>query len=82
MAVFHALVKEATGGTIAANRAYFGDFDPFGVFALIFGAAKLNLKCVEVPIRYRARTTNQGKKIRWTDAVVAAWTLLRYRGWR
>ena len=39
-------------------------------------------RIVEVPIRYRARTSNQGKKIRWTDAVVAAWTLLRYRGWQ
>jgi ubiquinone/menaquinone biosynthesis C-methylase UbiE len=41
---------------IAANRAYFGDFDPFGDFDLIFGAAKLNLKFVEVPIRYASRT--------------------------
>lgn len=40
---------------LAANRAYFGDFDPFGDFDLIFGSAKLNLKLVEVPIRYRAR---------------------------
>jgi ubiquinone/menaquinone biosynthesis C-methylase UbiE len=40
---------------IAANRAYFGDFDPFGDFDLIFGASKLNLKIVEVPIRYAAR---------------------------
>lgn len=40
---------------LAANRAYFGDFDPFGDYDLIFGAAKLNLKIVEVPIRYRAR---------------------------
>lgn len=37
------------------NRKYFGEFDPFGDFDLIFGAAKLNLKIVEVPIRYRAR---------------------------
>jgi glycosyltransferase involved in cell wall biosynthesis len=36
-------------------------------------------RIVEVPIRYQARTTNQGKKIRWTDAVVAVWTLLKYR---
>ena len=36
-------------------------------------------RIVEVPIRYRARTTNQGKKIRWTDAVVAAWTLVSLR---
>jgi 2-polyprenyl-3-methyl-5-hydroxy-6-metoxy-1,4-benzoquinol methylase len=41
---------------IRANRNYFGDFDPFGDFDLIFGAAKLNLKVVEVPIRYRERT--------------------------
>jgi hypothetical protein len=41
---------------IRANRGYFGDFDPFGDFDLIFGASKLNLKVVEVPIRYRERT--------------------------
>ncbi len=40
---------------LIANRKYFGDFDPFGDFDLIFGASKLNLKLVEVPIRYKAR---------------------------
>ncbi|MBW6491161.1 MAG: glycosyltransferase [Lentimicrobium sp.] len=40
---------------LAANRSYFGDFDPFGDFDLIFGSSKLNLKLIEVPIRYRAR---------------------------
>ena len=40
---------------IAKNKDYFGDFDPFGDFDIIFGAMKNNLKCVEVPIRYRAR---------------------------
>jgi SAM-dependent methyltransferase len=40
---------------IAQNRGYFGNFDPFGDFDLIFGAAKLNLKTAEVPIRYGAR---------------------------
>ena len=46
---------------IQANRSYFGDFDPFGDYDLIFGAVKQNLKVVEVPIRYRERiygTTN------------------------
>lgn len=38
------------------GRSYFGDFDPFGDFDLIFGASKLNLKAVEVPIRYANRT--------------------------
>jgi SAM-dependent methyltransferase len=41
---------------IAANRSYFGDFDPFGDFDLIFGAVKQNFKVVEVPVTYRART--------------------------
>ena len=41
---------------IAAGRSYFGDFDPFGDFDLLFGAAKLNLQIVEVPIRYQPRT--------------------------
>jgi len=41
---------------VKKGRAYFGDFDPFGDFDLIFGAAKLNLRCIEVPIRYAART--------------------------
>ncbi|MGE3978125.1 MAG: glycosyltransferase family 2 protein [Nitrospira sp.] len=40
---------------IAANRHYFGDFDPFGDFDLLFGASKLNLHIVEIPIRYHAR---------------------------
>ena len=40
---------------ISENRGYFGEFDPFGDFDLIFGAAKLNLKTAEVPIRYAAR---------------------------
>jgi len=41
---------------IEAGRGYFGDFDPFGDFDLIFGASKLNLKFVEIPIRYTTRT--------------------------
>jgi glycosyltransferase involved in cell wall biosynthesis len=41
---------------IARNRGYFGDFDPFGDFDLLLGAAKLNLKIVDLPIRYRERT--------------------------
>jgi SAM-dependent methyltransferase len=41
---------------LKAGRSYFGDFDPFGDFDLIFGASKLNLKVVEIPIRYANRT--------------------------
>lgn len=46
---------------IAANRAYFGEFDPFGDFDLLFGAARQNLKIVEMPIRYRDRTYGDTK---------------------
>ncbi len=42
--------------SLVANRAYFGHFDPFGDFDLIFGAVKLNLKVLELPIRYKERT--------------------------
>ncbi len=42
--------------TITRNRAYFGALDPFGDFDLILGAAKANLKIVEIPVRYKART--------------------------
>ncbi len=41
---------------IIAGRSYFGEFDPFGDFDLLFGAVKLNLKIVEIPIRYRERS--------------------------
>lgn len=41
---------------IAAGRAYFGEFDPFGDFDLLFGATKLNLHIVEVPVRYQPRS--------------------------
>jgi glycosyltransferase involved in cell wall biosynthesis len=40
---------------IKANRNYFGDFDPFGDFDLLFGASKLNMKITEIPVRYRQR---------------------------
>ncbi len=41
---------------LAANRSFFGNFDPFGDFDLIFGAYKLNLKIIDLPIRYQERT--------------------------
>jgi SAM-dependent methyltransferase len=55
---------------IAANRAYFGDFDPFGDFDLLFGAAKLNLKVADVPIRYRERTYGTTNIQRWRHGVL------------
>ncbi|MDO8543496.1 MAG: glycosyltransferase [Opitutaceae bacterium] len=57
---------------IVANRAYFGDFDPFGDFDLLFGAARLNLKIADVPIRYRERTYGTTNIHRWRHG----WLLL------
>jgi len=55
---------------LAANRAHFGDFDPFGDFDLLFGAAKLNLKIIEVPIRYRARQYGTTNIQRWRHGLI------------
>lgn len=55
---------------IAANRKYFGEFDPFGDFDLLFGAAKLNLKIMELPVRYRARRYGETNISRWRHGVI------------
>ena len=62
---------------LAAGRGFFGDFDPFGDFDLLFGAAKLNLKIVELPIRYRARTYGETKISRFRNGL----ELLRMTGY-
>lgn len=58
---------------LAANRSYFGEFDPFGDFDLIFGAVKLNLKVRDIPIRYHARNYGETQIHRWRDG----WLLIR-----
>ncbi|HLH40965.1 MAG TPA: bifunctional class I SAM-dependent methyltransferase/glycosyltransferase family 2 protein [Bryobacteraceae bacterium] len=58
---------------IAANRAYFGEIDPFGDFDLIFGAAKYHLKFVDLPVRYRERVYGETNIRRWRHG----WLLLR-----
>src|SRR5262249_4757297 len=58
---------------LAANRSYFGDFDPFGDFDLLFGAAKLGLEIVAVPVRYRERTYGTTNIQRWRHG----WLLLK-----
>lgn len=58
---------------IQALRKYFGDFDPFGDYELIFGTVKLNRKVVEVPIRYKARTYGSSNISRFTHG----WLLLK-----
>lgn len=67
------VLRRADYERIAANRAYFGEFDPFGDFDLLFGAARLNLKIVDVPVRYRDRTYGSTNINRWRHG----WLLLR-----
>ena len=68
---------------IAKNRSYFGDFDPFGDFDLIFGAAKLNMKITEIPIRYADRIYGETQISRFRDGwelikmVIFAWHKLK-----
>jgi len=61
---------------IAENRTYFGDFDPFGDFDLLFGAAKLGLVIMDVPVRYRARTYGSTNIQRWRHGVLLLRMLL------
>lgn len=55
---------------LVSNQKFFGDFDPFGDFDLIFGAYKLNLRIVEIPIRYRQRTYGSTNISRFRNGIV------------
>jgi ubiquinone/menaquinone biosynthesis C-methylase UbiE len=55
---------------LAKGRAYFGEVDPFGDFDLLFGAAKLNLKIVEIPVRYRQRVYGTTNISRFSDGLL------------
>lgn len=81
--LLHQPVKDTLCGTkvlwkrdyqrIKGNRAYFGDFDPFGDFDLLFGATRLNLKIVDLPVRYHERTYGTTNISRWSHG----WLLLK-----
>lgn len=58
---------------IAQNRSHFGDFDPFGDFDLLFGAARLHLKIMEIPVRYQMRRYGETNIQRWRHG----WLLLK-----
>jgi hypothetical protein len=67
------MIRKKDYEIIVANRSYFGDFDPFGDFDLIFGAVKQNLKVVEVPVSYRARAYGETNISRFRHG----WLLLK-----
>ncbi len=55
---------------LAANRAYFGDFDPFGDFDMLLGASKMGLKIIEFPVRYYAREYGSPQISRFRDGFI------------
>jgi len=67
------VLRRADYRRIQANRAYFGEFDPFGDFDLLFGAARLGMEIVDMPIRYKRRTSGDSK----VRVVGHGWLLLR-----
>jgi SAM-dependent methyltransferase len=67
------VLRRADYGRIAAGRPYFGEFDPFGDFDLLFGAARLNLKIVDLPVRYQPRVYGTTNISRWRHG----WLLFR-----
>jgi hypothetical protein len=66
---------------LVAHRSYFGDFDPFGDFDLIFGAARLGLRIAEVPITYRERVYGTTNISRWRHGTLLL-TMLAFAGSR
>lgn len=40
---------------------------------------KQGIRIYEIPIKYDGREYGEGKKIKWTDAPIALWTLVKYR---
>jgi glycosyltransferase involved in cell wall biosynthesis len=55
---------------IKAGRSYFGNFDPFGDFDLLFGAARLNLRLIDLPVRYHDRTYGETKISRFRHGLL------------
>jgi hypothetical protein len=58
---------------IAAQRGFFGDFDPFGDFDLLFGATRFGLQIREIPVRYSARVYGETNIRRFAHG----WLLLK-----
>ncbi len=70
------VLSRANYQKLASHRKYFGEFDPFGDFDLIFGAARMVLRIVEIPVHYRERSYGSTNIDRWKHGVI----LLRMLG--
>ncbi|HEY8956255.1 glycosyltransferase family 2 protein [Chitinophaga sp.] len=81
--LLHQPIKDTLCGTkvllrshylaLEKNRSYFGNFDPFGDFDLLFGAYKLGLKIIDLPVSYKARRYGTTNISRWKHG----WILLK-----
>jgi SAM-dependent methyltransferase len=70
------VLRKSDYEAIVRSRAYFGDFDPFGDFDLLLGAARQRLRIVDIPIRYSARTYGKTNISRFHHG----WLLLKMAG--
>lgn len=70
------VLTRASYNKLASHRKYFGEFDPFGDFDLIFGAARMALRIVEVPVHYRERTYGETNIQRWRHGAILLRMLL------
>lgn len=70
------VISKSNYEMLAKNRGYFGEFDPFGDFDLIFGASRMGLKIIEVPISYKERTYGETNISRWRHGVILLTMLL------
>jgi SAM-dependent methyltransferase len=70
---------------LSANRPFFGEFDPFGDFDLLFGAYKLNLKIIDLPIRYQERKYGDTNISRFSHGLIllkmAAFAAAKIKFW-
>lgn len=64
------VLRKSDYAWIEKGRAFFGDFDPFGDFDLIFGAAKLNLKILDMPVHYKERVYGSTNIERWKHGLL------------
>ncbi|QHT70555.1 glycosyltransferase family 2 protein [Rhodocytophaga rosea] len=70
------VISRSNYQNISKNRSYFGNFDPFGDFDLLFGASRIGLKIIEIPITYKARTYGSTNIDRWRHGFILLKMLL------
>ena len=70
------VIRKKDYEVLVERRSFFGDFDPFGDFDLLFGAARLCLKIIELPVAYGERTYGTTNISRWRHGTLLLGMLL------